>query len=247
MEAGHFPPKTQAYNSYAYQCALNMWWGKNSLWGQKNATFQVVDLAGEDLATQSQYQFKKPEPASQSAAQKLVDYIYGSDIFLLAAPASRAPIFDEDESVEKEDSDVHSNPDVVLSSIFDAIVKRRMAARRPIKGIGLVITKTDMVEVYLKQKHHWDLNRTEADRVAFLNKYFPWTTMSLKGLTDTWSNTHIGIFPMFVETEKDVNGNEKKWENGYDKGHSKILVEDRVPKCSSQTAVDIINFIGKLV
>jgi len=247
MEAAHFPPKTQAYNSYAYQCALNMWWGKNSLWGAKNATFQVVDLAGEDLATQSQYQFKKPEAASQSAAQKLVDYIYNSEIFLLAAPASRAPIFDGDEQVETEDSDVHSNPDVVLSSIFDEIVKKRMAVRRPIKGIGLCITKTDMVEVYLKKKYGWDLNQNPAHRVEFLNKYFPWTTMSLKGLTDTWSNTHIGIFPMFVETEKNVDGTEKKWESGYDKGHSKIAVVDRVPKCSSQSAVDIINFIGKLV
>lgn len=247
MESGHFPPKTQAYNSYAYQCALHMWWGKNSLWGQKSATFQVVDLAGEDLVTQSQYQYKKPDPTSYSAAQQLVDYIYGSDVFLLAAPASRAPIFDGDESVEKEDSDVHSNPDVVLSSIFDMIVKRRKAANKPIKGIGLCITKCDMVDVYLEKRHHWNLYKSEADRKAFLYKYFPWTDQSIKGLQDTWSQTKVQIFPMFVETEKNSDGTQKKWEAGWDLGHPKIAVEDRVPKCSQQQFVNLINFIGELV
>jgi len=247
MESGHFPPKTQAYNSYAYQCALNMWWGKDSLWGQKSATFQVVDLAGEDLVTQSQYQYKRPDPTSYSAAQKLVDYIYGSDIFLLAAPASRAPIFDGDTAVEQEDSDVHSNPDVVLSSIFDMIVKRRKAANRPIKGIGLCLTKCDKVDVYVEKRHHWNLYKNPEDRVSFLNKYFPWTTMSIKGLMDTWSKTNVEIFPFFVETDKDSAGNELKWECGWDTGHSKIVVEDRVPKYSQQQCVNLINFIVKQV
>jgi hypothetical protein len=71
--------------------------------------------------------------------------------------------------------------------------------------------------------------------------------MSMKGLTDTWSQTEIQIFPMFVETVKDAEGNQKKWESGYDAGSPVIAVEDRVPKCSSQSAVDLINFIGKLV
>lgn len=247
MESGHFPPKTRAYNSYAYQTALNMWWGKNSLWGQKSATFDVCDLAGEDMVAQSQYNYRRPDPHAYSQAAKLVDYIYTSDIFILAAPASRAPIFDGDESVEKEDSDLAFNPDVNLSQIFDMIVKRRMQSNRMIPGVAFCLTKCDMIDKYVEAKYGWNLYQNPQDRHEFLNKYFPWTTMTLKSLTDTWSKTQVQIFPMFVETKKDVEGNQVKWETGFDAGNPIIAVEDRIPKYNAQSCVDLINFIGRLV
>jgi hypothetical protein len=243
IESGRFPPKTKAYNTYAYQCALNMWWGKNSLWGQKSATFNVCDLAGEDEIVHSQYSYKRPDPTAYSQAAKLVEYIYRSEIFILAAPASRAPVFDGDESVEKEDSDLAFNPDVNLSDIFDKIVKKRKENRQPIKGVALCLTKCDMIDKYVEAKHGWNLYNSEADRQAFINKYFPWTGASIKGLKDTWSNTQIAIFPMFIETVKNGDGSQKKWPDG----SPRIDVVDRVPKYNAQGNVDLINFIGKLV
>jgi hypothetical protein len=247
IESGHFPPKTKAYNTYAYQAALNMWWGKNSLWGKKSATFNVCDLAGEDQLIHSQYSSKRPDPLAYGQAAKLVEYIYRSKIFLLAAPGSKAPIFDGDTSVEQEDADLAFNPDVNLSDIFDKVVRKRIEQRKPIKGVALCITKCDMIDKYVESKHGWNLYNSEQDRVAFLNKYFPWTTMTLKSLTDTWPNTKIGIFPMFVETKKDSKGFQQRWESGWDQGNPIIDVTNRVPKYNAQANVDLINFIGRLV
>ena len=247
MESGHFPPKTKAYNKYAYQTALHMWWGKNSIFGQKAATFQVCDIAGEDLIAHSQYNIKKPDPLAYSQAGKLVDYIYRSDIFLPIAPASRAPMFDGDTVLEYEDADQAFNSDVRLASLLGMIIDRRKKANYPIKGIVLCISKCDMVDKYLEKKYAWDIYHNKEHQNLFLNKYFPWTTMKLKALKDTWSQTEIMIRPMFVQTKKDSVGNQKKWETGTDKGNPIIDVDDRVVKYNAQACVDIINFIGRLV
>jgi len=246
MESGHFPPKTKAYNTYAYQAELNLWWGKNSLWGSKAATFQVCDLAGEDLVAQSQYKTTAPDPIAFSQAAKLVDYIYRSDIFLLVAPASRAPIFDGDVTIEQEDSDIAVNPDVNLASIFGMIVNRRKQHNMPIKGIGLCITKCDMVDKYLEKKYGWNIYKSEDHQVKFLNKYFPWTSMKIKALTDTWCKTEVKIFPMFIETKKDSDGNQLKWQSGFDEGNPIIDTEDRVIKHNGQACVELVNFVGRL-
>lgn len=247
MEDGHFPPKTSAYMQQANRTMMDMWWGKNSLWGQKAATFEVVDLAGEDYVAQSQYNIDKPDPAAYGKAARLVDFVYGSQIFILAAPAFRAPIFKDGVSLEEENSNISKFADVNLSTIFDMIVKRRKKNRMPIKGVALCITQCDKVDKYLEEKYGWNLYYSTDDRQQFLNKYFAWTTMSLKALKDTWSNTQIEVFPMFLETVKDGQGNEKKWESGFDKDKSMIDVEDRVLKYSAQPCVNLINFIGRLV
>jgi hypothetical protein len=247
MESGHFPPKTKAYNTYAYQTALHMWWGKNSIFGQKSATFQVCDIAGEDLIAQSQYNIKKPDPIAYSQAAKLVDYIYKSDIFILVAPASRAPMFDGDTVLEYEDADKAFNADVRLANLFGLIASRRKANNMPIKGIVLAISKCDMVDKYVEQKYGWDLYHNKEHQNLFLNKYFGWTTMKLKALKDTWSQTEIMIRPMFIQTVKDSKGNEKKWQTGIDQGNPIIDVKDREIKYNAQACVDIINFIGRLV
>ena len=247
IESGHFPPKTEAYNTYAYQCALDMWWGQGSLFGKKSARFDVVDLAGEDQLTQSKFTTKKPSDAAFSAATQLVEYIYRSEIFIMAAPASRAPIFDNDVSVEQEEVDTLFNPDVRLSDIFDQIIKKRIAARQPIKGVAFCLTKCDMIDKYVEAKYGWNLYQSAADRLAFVNKYFPWTGMSLKSLSDHWPQTQIEIFPMFVETLKNGDGTQKKWQTGWDNGNPQIDVTDRVPKYNAQANVDLINFIGRLI
>jgi len=83
--------------------------------------------------------------------------------------------------------------------------------------------------------------------MAFLHMYFPFTHMKIKALTDTWAQTQVAIFPMFIQTKKNSDGSIKRWETGPDIGHPIIDVENRMPKCSMQQCVEAINFIGKLV
>ena len=247
MESGHFPPKTKAYNTYAYQAALDMWWGKHSLFGQKSATFQVCDIAGEDLVAQSQYNVYKPDPIAYSQAANLVDHVNNSDIVVPTAPASRAPMFDGDAVLEYEESDELFNPDVRLASVLGMLINRRKQQNRPFKGIALCLTKCDMVDKYVEKKYGWDLYHNEHHRALFLDKYFPWTTMKIKALKDTWSQTEVITLPMFVETEKDSAGNQKRWETGIDQGNPKIAVKDRNVPYNAQACVELINFIGRLV
>lgn len=244
LQRGHFPPKTKAYNTYAYQCALNMWWG--GMLGKKSTTINNCDIAGEDLMATSQYQLKKPDDIAKSAAMQLVEYVYNSDVFVLVAPASRALLFENDEQIEREDEDCAFDPDVNLASISGEIFRRRRELRKPIKGVALFLTKCDMIDTYVEKQHGWNLYNSEKDRMAFLNLYFPFTTMKLKALTSTMP-TQIGIFPMFVQTKKNSDGSVKRWETGADAGHPIIDVENRVPKCSMAQCISAINFLGKLV
>lgn len=222
-----------------------MWWG--GMFGKKSTTINSCDIAGEDLMVASQYQITKPDPIAQSAAMKLVEYVYNSDVFILVAPASRALLFENDEQVEREDEDSAFDPDVNLASISGEIFRRRRELRRPIKGVLLLLTKCDMIDAYVEKKHGWNLYNNEKDRMEFLNLYFPWTTMKIKALTDTWAQTAVAIFPMFIQTKKNSDGTVKRWESGPDMGHPIIDVENRIPKYSAAQCVEAINFLGKLV
>jgi hypothetical protein len=76
-----------------------------------------------------------------------------------------------------------------------------------------------MVDKYLEKKYGWNIYLNKEHQTKFLNKYFPWTTMKLKALRDTWSKTEIEVYPMFIETKKDSKGNQVKWDNGFDEGN----------------------------
>lgn len=247
MQDGHFPPKTGAYMKKANRTIMNMWWGKNSIWGKKSATYESVDLAGEDYIAQSHYNIEKPDPAAYNTASKLVDFVYGSQIFILAAPVFRAPIFKNGVALEPENSNISKFADVNLSTIFDTLVHRRKKNNQPIKAVGLVLTQCDKIDKYVEEMYGWDLYNNPEHVKAFLNKYFAWTTMSIKALQDTWSNTAVEYFPMFLETEKNADGTEKLWDNGWDKGHPIIKTDNRELKYAKQQCVNLINFIGRQV
>jgi len=243
LQRGHFPPKTKAYNTYAYQYALQMGWGH---YNKKSTTLNNCDIAGEDLMATSQYQIKRPDDFAYSAAMKLVEYVYRSDIFIPIAPAPRALLFEGDVQIEREDEDVAFDPDVNLASMLGEIFRKRVEMKKPIKGIALFITKCDMIDAYVEKQHGWNLYHSEQDRLKFLNLYFPFTSMKIKNLNNTMP-TPIGIFPLFIETKKNADGSIKRWESGSDKGQPIIAVENHMPKYSAQQCVDAINFLGKLV
>jgi len=244
LQRGHFPPKTKAFNTYAYQYALQMGWGGTL--GKKSTTLNNCDIAGEDLMMTSQYQIKKPDDFAFSAATKLVDYVYNSDIFIFIAPASRALLFENDAQVERESEDTAFDPDVNLASMMGEIFRKRLELKKPIKGIALFITKCDMIDAYVEKQHGWNLYESESDRMQFLNLYFPFSAMKLKNLTNNMS-TPLDVFPMFIETKKNVDGSVKRWESGSDAEQPMIDVVNRMPKYSAQQCVDAINFLGKLV
>ena len=214
--------------------------------GKKSTTMNNCDIAGEDLMATSQYQLKKPDTIAYSAAAELVKYVYKSDVLAPVAPASRALLFEGDVQIEREDEDTAFDPDVNLASILGEIIRKRREMRKPIRGIALFLTKCDMIDAYVEKEHGWNLYASEKDRLAFLNLYFPFTTMKLKALTSTMP-TRIGIFPTFIQTKKHSNGKVKRWETGPDAGHPIIDVENRIPKYSAQQCVEAINFLGKLV
>ena len=246
IQRGHFPPKTKAYNNFAYQYGLKMWWGgKNFLTSKKSMSVPLCDIAGEDLAANSQYNTGRPDPIAFSSAMKLVEYVYNSDIFILIAPASRALLFEDDCQVEREDEDLAFDPDVNLASMAGAIFNRRRELNKPIKGVLLFLTKCDMIDAYVEKQHGWSLYKNDGDRQEFLNLYFPFTSMKLKALTSEWP-TQIGIFPMFIQTKKNSDGTVKHWETGTDKGPM-IDVEARQIKYSAAQCVEAINFMGKLI
>lgn len=247
MQEGHFPPKTGAYMKQANRTIMHMWWGAKSLWGKKQATFESIDLAGEDFIAQSHYNIEKPDPAAYNKASQLVDFVYGSQIVVLAAPVFRAPIFKDGKAVEKENSNISKFADVNLSTMFDSLIHRRKKNNQPIRAVAVCLTQCDKVDKYLEEKYGWDLYQNQDHVKKFMDKYFAWTTMSVKALQDTWSNTAVDYFPMFIETEKNSDGTEKQWEDGWDKGHPKIHVEDHELKYSKQQTVNLINFIGRQV
>lgn len=248
MQEGHFPPKTKAYQKQATKTILDMWWGANSLFGKKAATFETIDIGGEDFVAQSQYNLDKPDSAAYGQAAQLVDTVYASQIFILAAPVFRSPIFKNGVALELENSNISKFADVNLSTLFDTLIKRRKHNNQPIKAVAVCLTQCDKIDKYVQGKYGWDLYHNVDHVKAFMNKYFAWTTMSIKSLQDTWSNSAVEYFPMFVETEKDPQtGQEKLWDEGWDKGHPVIKVEDFELQFSKQQTVNLINFIGRQV
>lgn len=247
IQRGHFPPKTKAFNTYAHQYACNMWW--DGPWGRKSSTLNNVDLAGEDFLAVNQYQFNKPDDMASSQAMKLVQYVMMSDIFILDAPGSRALLFENDVQIEREAEDIAFDPDVNLASIAGSIFTKRREMRKPIKGVLLFITKSDMIKTYVETKHKWDIFDNYQDRISFLNQYFPFTSMKLKALQGWSPKTQVAVFPMFIDTTKNSDGTVKRWETGEDAGNPIIEInpQTRLPSYSSQVCVEAINFMGKLV
>jgi len=245
LQRGHFPPKTKAFDSYAHQYACTMWW--DGPWGKKSTTLNNVDLAGEDFMAVNQYQFDKPDDMASSQAMRLVQYAMMSDIFILDAPASRALLFENDVQIEREDEDIAFDPDVNLASITGSIFNKRKQMRKPIKGVLLFITKADMIKSYVQQKHKWDIFDSAADRLAFVNQYFPFTSMKLKALSGWSPKTKVMVLPMFIDTAKNPDGSVKRWETGDDAGNPVIEIDQqtRLPSFGSGFCVQAINFLGQ--
>lgn len=242
LRRGRFPPKTTAYNKYATEAGLLMYWnealgGRLSI-GKKQMHIPFCDVAGEDLQAGIKGNTADINPAAYSQATKLKEYVRESDGLILIAPASKALMFKNDQQLESEE-DMEFDPDVNLARLFGDIIDYRRKHNRPLKGVAIVITKWDLIKPYADELN---MNiETNEGLNEFMNVCFPSTTMKINFLQKTWP-TQVQFFPSFIDVERDGSGNIKRW----DDGSPKIKVLDRrVPSYGGQWIVNLINFLGR--
>jgi len=241
LQRGRFPAKTRAYNQYAMEPGLMLWW--DEMWSNKSLHIPVCDLAGEDLMLGQKGAVMNPSAAAYSAASRLQEYVKESDGLILVAPASKALMFRDDRVVEREPSDIAFDPDVNLARIFGGIIdyKRTHSNSKPLKGCVIMISKWDLIEPYAVDMN-MDVS-TEQGRENFLETCFPWTRMKIKAMQRVF-NTKVLFVPSFVEVQRDGQGNIVYWDEK--KTQPKIKVGDnRMPSYSMGWMADTINFLGQ--
>lgn len=241
LQRGKFPAKTRAYNQYAMEPGLMLWW--DEMWGGKSLHIPICDVAGEDLQLGQKGTAMAPGPAAYSAASRLQDYVKESDGLILVAPASKALMFRGDAQLEREASDIEFDPDVNLARIFGGIIdyKRTHSGSKPLKGCVVMVSKWDLLERYAVEMNMDVL--TEKGRERFLEVCFPWTRMKIKAMQRVF-NTKVLFVPSFVEVERDGGGNLVYWHQ--EKTQPKIKVGDnRMPSYSMGWMADTINFLGQ--
>jgi len=241
LQRGRFPAKTRAYNQYAMEPGLLLYW--DEMWSDKQIHIPICDLAGEDLMLGQKGTTMSPGPAAYSAAKHLQEYVQESDGLILVAPASKALLFKNDVRVEREPSDIAFDPDVNLARIFGGIIdyKRTHSNSKSLKGCVIMISKWDLVEPYAVEMN-MDV-MTEQGRERFLEVCFPFTRMKIKAMQRVFK-TKVLFVPSFVEVERDGQGNIVYWDA--EKKEPRIKVgENRMPSYGMGWMADTINFLGQ--
>jgi len=240
LQRGKFPQKTRAYNQYATESGLLLWW--DEMWSGKSLHIPICDVAGEDLQLGQQYSGSmKPGPAAFSQAQRLKEYVRESDGVILVAPASKGLLFKGDLQIEPEPADIAFDPDVNLSDMFGGIIdyKRTHQSSKPLKGCVIVLSKCDLMFPYA-EKEGYDI-LTQRGMEDFMEICFPFTKMKVKAMQRVF-NTQVKWVPSFVDVEHDGNGNIIRWP---DKS-PKVLVKDkRQVSYGAMYYADMINFLGQ--
>jgi hypothetical protein len=241
LQRGHFPAKTRAYNEYATEPGLMLWW--DEMWSGKSLHIPVCDVAGEDLMLGQKGSTMMPGPAAFSAARRLQEYVQESDGLILVAPCSKALMFSNDEQVEREPSDIAFDPDVNLARIFGGIIDyKRTHTSKPLKGCVIMLSKWDLLEPYAV-KMSMEIDKSEQARQRFMEVCFPFTSMKIKAMQKVF-NTKVLVVPSFVVVKRDGKGNIVYWDE--EKKQPKIKIGDnRMPSYSMGWMADTINFLGQ--
>jgi hypothetical protein len=242
LQRGRFPAKTRAYNQYAMEPGLMLWW--DEMWSNKSLHIPICDVAGEDLQLGQKGVTTKPSQAAYSAARVLQEYVRETDGLILVAPASKALLFKDDAQVEREEADIAFDPDVNLARIFGGIIdyKRTHPASKRLIGCLIVITKWDLMEKYAADMGMDVL--TEQGRDRFMEVCFPFTKMKIKAMQRVFS-TKVKFIPSFVEVERDGQGNIVHWDSETKKQPKIKVGENRIPSYSAGWMADAINFLGQ--
>lgn len=200
LSKGMFPEKTPV--DLIFEAEFLMRFGRT--FGEKQLRLPFCETAGETF-TKLLERFGKGQyditPAMQDAAL-IHDYVLDTDAIVLIAPVTR-PL-----GLENEIGAPLNLPDVNLSRLLAGIFGYKMEDQqnnpnhRPIRGIGVFLTKYDAVKNFLKTKH-MNLNTKEGVH-AFMSKYFPQTyaVLGWYGL----ENVRFWPTGLEIETEKNEMG-----------------------------------------
>jgi hypothetical protein len=241
LQRGRFPKKTKAYNTYATEAGLLLWW--DEMWSGKSLHIPICDVAGEDLQLGERGVTTQPSDEAYSQATRLKEYVRESDGLILVAPASKGLLFKNDVQVEKEEADIAFDPDVNLSRIYGGIIdyKRTHPSSKPLKGCVIIISKWDLMAPYA-EKEGMDI-LSERGRNEFMEVCYPFTKMKVKAMQRVF-NTKVLFMPSFIDVVRDGQGHIQYWDA--EKKKKKILVKDkRMPSYGARYYAEMINFLGQ--
>ena len=243
LRQGMFPPKT---TGGIFEADFLMRFGKT--FGEQQVRLPFCETAGETFNKMlerfgdGQYDINP----NLKDAQLVYDYILNTDAPILIAPVTR-PL-----GLEKEIGAQLNLPDVNLSRLLAAIYgykmeeQRNNPAYRPIRGIGVFLTKIDGAKVHLAARH---INMdTEEGIHLFMSKYFPETYAVL----GWYGLENVKFWPIGVELETDTDsmGNivAKKHPLRPDRGW-KIKVDHtrNVPVFTEQPFYEFIEWVQNVV
>jgi hypothetical protein len=239
LRRGHFPDKTNPYSPYPPESGLLLTW--QGTWGKKQVQIPICDVAGEDIQQMIRQDSRVLTQDAYRFNTQLVRYVRDAEGFLVAMPASRALMFENDQVIEKEydASGRVSDPDVPLSRILNAIFQYKDESRgRRIKGIGVVITKWDLIAPHAAR---WgmDLNDPTGEGMRrFIEVCFPSTSMTLKPLVDAGK---VHFFPSAFKVQVNEDGSIRKWPDGGDK--IEVIQQERKPVYEEQSYVNLFNWL----
>lgn len=197
LRQGMFPPKTE-HGIFMADFMMRF----DRTFGKQQIMLPFCETDGETFNTMlerfgdGQYDINP----NMKDAQLVHDYILNTDAPILIAPVTR-PL-----GLEKELGAQLNLPDVNLSRLLAAIYGYKEEDQRlnphykPIKGIGVFLTKTDGAKVHLDARH---INiETEEGIHLFMSKYFPETYAVL----GWYGLEKVRFWPIGLELETDTNG-----------------------------------------
>jgi len=200
LRQGMFPERTPADRTFEADYLMRF----GSVIGEKQIRLPFCETGGEAFTAmlerfgKGQYDI---DPLMEDA-DLISDYVLNTDAVILILPVTR-PL-----GLETEIGAPLNLPDVnaarLLSGIFGYKIedKRVNPLHRPIRGIGVFLTKTDAVEKFLTAKHI-NLNTREGTHL-FMSKYFPevYAVLSWHGL----QNVKFWPTGLTLETERNSVG-----------------------------------------
>lgn len=236
LRRGRFPPKTPINMLNPPESGLLLSW--SNFFGERKIQIPICDLAGEQLQKLLIPKLFKPDEETRLESDYVIKYAQDSDGFILAVPASRALIFDDDAKLELEPEDTEIDPDVNLSEILESVFQHKEDSNsKRIKGIAVVITKWDMLEPYAKRKDMNIYDPTGKGLQNFMNTAFPATMMTLK----SYGLQNVKFFPSYIKVKRGSQGIER-WEDGSPKieSHERYL---RMPKYAEKSYVELFEYL----
>jgi hypothetical protein len=194
LRKGMFPKKTPPDHIFEADFLMR----KKTLLDEQYLRLPFCETAGEEIAKLLN-RFQKGEyevtPEMFQDASLIHQHILDSDAIIIIAPVTRATGMEQEKGTSVKD------PDVNLSRLLSAIYSYKQVTQgtRPIRGLGVFLTKYDALREFLESK---SMNLKTQDGVhRFMSKYFPETYAVL----GWYGLENVKFWPTGVEIETEKN------------------------------------------